>query len=199
MDTLAAIVVGLMVAKIGWDLGWNALSELVDTALDERTVEQTRQRILEVDGVRAVHMLRTRRVGAEATVDVHVQVAPRLTVSEGHMISQAVEDTLVAADDEVSDVTVHIDPENDAEAASCSGLPLRAEITTAVDAAMDAVGMPQPTRELRLHYLDGKVDIELVLPLGDDGRGAADASLRERLADALAEHDWFGGITLLYR
>jgi divalent metal cation (Fe/Co/Zn/Cd) transporter len=144
-------------------------------------------------------MLRTRRVGAEATVDVHVQVAPRLTVSEGHMISQAVEDTLIAADDDVTDVTVHIDPENDAEAASCSGLPLRAEIAAAVDAAMEAVGQAQRSRELRLHYLDGKVDIELVLPLDPDDPAPADAALRRRLGDELAAHGWFGGITFLYR
>ena len=35
---IAAIVVGLMVVKIGWDLGWSALTELVDTALDEEEV-----------------------------------------------------------------------------------------------------------------------------------------------------------------
>ncbi|MCB1797324.1 MAG: cation transporter, partial [Gammaproteobacteria bacterium] len=35
LDALAAVVVGLMVARIGWDLGWRALTELVDTALDE--------------------------------------------------------------------------------------------------------------------------------------------------------------------
>ena len=95
MDALAAIVVGIMVAKIGWDLGWSALTELVDTALDEDQVGEAKRVIMGIDGVRSVHMLRTRRHGAEASADVHVQVAPRLSVSEGHMISQAVEDRMI--------------------------------------------------------------------------------------------------------
>jgi cation diffusion facilitator family transporter len=199
MDTLAAVVVGLMVAKIGWDLGRNALLELVDTALDDDAVEQTRQLILGIDGVRGVHMLRTRRVGAEASVDVHVQVAPRLTVSEGHMISQAVEDTLVAADDDITDVTVHIDPEDDDDAPTCRGLPSRAEIRTVLDAALQAAGLPalQP-HQVRLHYLGGKVDIELVLPLEDSVVPDDADSQRRELTAALANHPWFGRLQLLY-
>ena len=89
MDAGAAIIVGVLVAKIAWDLGWGALTELVDTAIDESEVDEAKRVIMGVDGVRSVHLLRTRRHGAEASADVHVQVSPRLSVSEGHMISQS--------------------------------------------------------------------------------------------------------------
>jgi len=95
MDAVAAILVGLMVAKIGWNLAWGAMSELVDTALDEAQVAEAKAVIMAVDGVGSVHLLRTRTHGAEASADVHVQVSPHLSVSEGHMISQAVEDRLI--------------------------------------------------------------------------------------------------------
>ncbi len=35
LDLVAALIVGIMVAKIGWDLGWGAMQELVDASLDE--------------------------------------------------------------------------------------------------------------------------------------------------------------------
>ena len=60
LDLVAALIVGVMVAKIGWDLGWGAMRELVDAALDEDTVDQIRQIINDIDGVRSIQMLRTR-------------------------------------------------------------------------------------------------------------------------------------------
>jgi hypothetical protein len=198
MDALAAIVVGLMVAKIGYDLGWSALTELVDTALDEEAVDEAKRVIMGVDGVRSVHMLRTRRHGAEASADVHVQVGPRLSVSEGHMISQAVEDRVIDKIDDITDVTVHIDPEDDEDAPTCRYLPLRADAMQALERTWDAAHVIPAQREIRLHYLSGKVDVELILPLSCYASEEASRELRDRLVAASAELDWFGGLRLLY-
>lgn len=111
LDAIAAFAVGLMVAKIGWDLGWPAFQELVDEGLDEDRIKYIREIIFAVGGVDAIHMLRTRKIGGLASADVHVLVAPWISVSEGHMISQLVTDQLLLEVEELSDVTVHIDPE----------------------------------------------------------------------------------------
>ena len=198
MDALAAIVVGLMVLKIGWDLGWGALSELVDTALDVQQVAEVKQLIETIDGVRSVHMLRTRRHGPEAGADVHVQVAPRLSVSEGHMISQAVEDRLKQQVDSMTDVTVHIDPEDDEDAPRCSGLPLRVEVEQAlVERWRSVEGFTTP-HEIRLHYLAGKVDAELVLPIESYVDQKATEVLRVKLLDAANAIPWFKGLRIMY-
>jgi cation diffusion facilitator family transporter len=199
MDALAAIIVGLMVAKIGWDLGLGALTELVDTALDEREVAEASRVIMGIDGVRSVHMLRTRRHGAEASADVHVQVAPRLSVSEGHMISQAVEDRLIEKVGSITDVTVHIDPEDDETAPTCRGLPLRNEAQDALEAAWRQVDGLPARREIRLHYLGGEIDAELVLPLASFVDQAQTDRLRTALRRAAADHAWFRGLEILYR
>ncbi|MEJ2389697.1 MAG: cation diffusion facilitator family transporter [Chromatiaceae bacterium] len=77
LDALAAVVVAVMVAKIAWDLGWGAIQELVDTGLEDSRLEDIRETIRSVGGVRNIHMLRTRRYGGAAAVDVHVLVDPR--------------------------------------------------------------------------------------------------------------------------
>lgn len=198
MDAIAAIIVGLMVAKIGWDLGWSALSELVDTALDEEQVEQAKGVIMAIDGVRSVHMLRTRRHGAEASADVHVQVAPRLSVSEGHMISQTVEDRLIRKVEAITDVTVHIDPEDDEDAPTCRDLPLRGVALAALESAWrEAEGGPLEG-EIRLHYLSGKIDVELVLPLAGFVDAQATDLRQTALEKAAAGLPWFGGVHILY-
>ena len=81
---------------------------------------------MSVGGARDVHMLRTRRIGGYASADVHVQVEPRLSVSEGHMIALLVENRLKQEIDEIDDVTVHIDPEDDETVPACADLPPRA-------------------------------------------------------------------------
>lgn len=198
LDALAAVVVGLMVARIGWDLGWRALTELVDTALDEDEVNEAKRVIMGIDGVRSVHMLRTRRHGPEASADVHVQVAPRLSVSEGHMISQAVEDRVIEKIDSITDVTVHIDPEDDEDAPACRGLPLRAAALAAIETAWNEVHVTPVQREIRLHYLGGRIEVELVLPLM--GFTDADTALafQARLEDAVRHLPWLGRLRVLY-
>ncbi len=128
LDAIAAIVVALMIAKIGLDLSRQSVQELVDTALEPEMVDKIKQTILSIDDVRELHMLRSRRMGHNALVDVHLLVSPKLSVSEGHHISEAVEKILIEKFDEVNDVTVHIDPEDDSTAVSCKHLPMRNEL-----------------------------------------------------------------------
>jgi len=84
LDAIAAVGVALMIAKISWGLVWHSVRELIDTGLEPERVEAIRNSILNVDGVKALHILRTRRMGSDALVDVHIQVPPTISVSEGH-------------------------------------------------------------------------------------------------------------------
>ncbi len=95
------------------------MHELVDSGLEEQRVEEIKQVITSVAGVKDVHMLRTRKMGGHASADVHVQVASWLSVSEGHRISEVVMQRLLESVEELVDVTVHIDPEDDESTAPC--------------------------------------------------------------------------------
>lgn len=182
LDAIAAVGVALMVAKIGWDLAWHSLRELVDTGLDPETVEAIREELMEVDGVHSVHELRTRRMGADALVDVHVLVDPRLSVSEGHHISETARSRLVRRFDEVQDVLVHIDPEDDENTRPSVGLPSRKAIIRAMEPHWEAVlGKGERPKRVNLHYLDGSVWLEVFLPLS-----LLEARSSEALREAMA-------------
>jgi cation diffusion facilitator family transporter len=167
-DAIAAVAVALMVAKIGWDLLWKSLQELIDTALHPDKVETIRETIMAVDGVRTCHMLRTRQSGSDALVDVHIQVDPGLSVSEGHQIGEAVRGRLMDRVEEVSDVTVHIDPEDDELASACNHLPLRDVILQQLHEQWQPLGIEQRVSRVVLHYLNGKVHVEVFLEPSDD-------------------------------
>lgn len=182
LDAVAAVIVALMIAKIGWDLSWQSLRELVDTGLDREQVAAVKREILAVDGVQALHLLRTRRMGRDALVDVHILVDPKVSVSEGHQISEIVRRRLVRRFDEISDVLVHIDPEDD-EATMCSrDLPLRDEMLDRLHRQWRGFDEARRIDRVTLHYLEGRVDVEVVLPLDV----VADLPAAQALARALA-------------
>lgn len=185
LDAVAAVIVGLMIAKAGWDLAAESIHELVDTALEPERLEAIRNAILEVEGVGALHMLRTRRMGSEALVDVHILVDPTISVSEGHQLSEKVRWHLIYSIDEVADVTVHIDPEDDEEAAPSMHLPLRERVVAKLRERWAGLAHEEAIEAITLHYLDGKIEVDLLLPLELAG-GDLDAlrAIGRTLADA---------------
>ncbi len=165
LDAIAAVLVGVMVAQIGWNLGWGAIQELADAGLEEEHLQRIREVIGNVSGVNSVHMLRTRRLGGHALADVHVQVDPWLSVSEGHRIAEVVQYGLIDQVEVLEDVTVHIDPEDDEEGPSCAGLPLRRKAEDMLEERWSHIACFEERRRLVLHYLSGRIDVDLYLPL----------------------------------
>ncbi|CAC9553002.1 Cobalt-zinc-cadmium resistance protein [uncultured Gammaproteobacteria bacterium] len=165
LDSMAAIVVGLMVMMIAWKLGSSATKELVDTAIDVEQVEQLRTAIGMISGVNNVHSLRTRKIGHAISADVHVQVDPFLSVSEGHIISVSVERVAKKCLEDLDDVTVHIDPEDDEIAAPCEHLPERAKALGILNKALFGNKCDGEIERIQLHYLNGKIHVDFFLPL----------------------------------
>jgi cation diffusion facilitator family transporter len=165
LDAFAALVVAVMIVRIGFKLGYDSVQELVDASLEPETVDKIRETILSHEDVRELHMLRTRRMGHNALVDVHILVAPRLSVSEGHHIAEHVEKTLKDKFDEVNDVTVHIDPENDEQEACSMHLPLRSEVIIALKKEWAKSPELDVIEDVTMHYLAGKIAVEACMPI----------------------------------
>ncbi|MGB6007636.1 cation diffusion facilitator family transporter [Castellaniella sp.] len=108
-DPLAALIVGLMIIRMGWKFSWQAFNDLVDRAVDDETEQAIRERILSTPGVRGIHDLRTRKMGDMVWVEVDIEMDGRLTIVEGHAIAVAARER-VMADLPVLDVMTHFDP-----------------------------------------------------------------------------------------
>lgn len=199
LDSIGAIGVSLMIGKIGWDLGWAGVRELVDTGADPQTLAAIRGTIDNIPGVRDYHMLRTRRMGADILVEAHVMVDPHLTVSEGHMIADEIRSGLKNSHKDIGDVLIHIDPEDDADSRPSTGLPGRESLLSSLESGWGDVAGAGAIEKVHFHYLGGHVDVEIVLPLDlaedvDHARRLA-AELRER-----AEQDpMIGQATVYFR
>lgn len=163
-DAIAAIIVALMIAKMGVSLVLDSVKELVDSSLPEDFVKDITRTIKQTGGVQGIHLLRTRQMGEDACVDAHIVVDSRISVSEGHMIGDAVRDNIRAKFDDVADVLVHIDPEDD-EFKDPDKKPLsRKQVKACLDKYF--AEHLHSVDDFRIHYLDGMVEVEVVLPHG---------------------------------
>jgi len=160
LDPIAAIVVGLMVMRMGLRFSWEALAELIDTGIPSAERDAVMATILATPGVLACHSLRNRRMAHKVLIDARVQVPPRISVSEGHQIAETVHDRVLAEHVDVLDVMVHIDVESD-------GLRIarRQPDRAALLAALKQSGLPNlEDSAMTLHYLNSGLEVILALP-----------------------------------
>lgn len=107
-DPLLGILVAVFIIMAAFRVLASAGGSLADTArLDPAEVAT---RVLEIEGVLGCHDVRTRGSASEVYVDMHVQVAPTITVAQGHAIAERVEHAIVESYPEVVDAIAHLEP-----------------------------------------------------------------------------------------
>jgi cation diffusion facilitator family transporter len=110
-DQAAAIAVGVMIIWVGVKVISNALKELTEGAIDQDTIEHVKRIINANSAIRQWHQLRTRMVGREVFLDVHILVDPNLNVAAAHQISESLEKALDEQLTRPVNITVHIEPD----------------------------------------------------------------------------------------
>lgn len=205
-DAIAAVIVGLMIIYMGWQFGWSSLRELVDTGLDDELVEKIKRIIQAAPGVGAVHQLRTRLVGGQIFLDVHILVDSMISVSEGHYIAQKVTGYLLRDIPDIADITVHIDPEDDEilSDAAANYLPDRQQLVTLLqqhwqNVFIEDIKISDYLADMTLHYLAGKIAINLYLPVQCISANAQENQvLRQRLQSELHDLPFINSVKLFF-
>lgn len=112
-DQVAGIIVGLMVAMAGGQTLFTVFHELVEGGLSDAELQDIRAAVRSVPGVSDCHELRSRTVGREKFVDLHLLVNESLSLKEAHRISMDVEAAVQAAFSVPMNLTVHVEPDAD--------------------------------------------------------------------------------------
>lgn len=111
LDSVAAIVVGLVIVFVGARTGLGSLLEMTDAALSGPECEQILSTIRAVPGVTDPHSLRTRRLGSTVAIEVHIRLDPRANVTQAHRTATIVEDQIRELYGTGTKVITHIEPE----------------------------------------------------------------------------------------
>lgn len=186
VEYVAALVVAVLIGKMGFELAWNAMQDLIDRGVSVEQQEQYIAKLNEVEDIIDVHLLRSRVMGADVLIDAHIQVAPTISVSEAHQINDYATNLLQQAHKEITDVTLHIDFEPDHRGKKTLLNPKRGEIKS----LLTERGI-ENYQEMYLHYRDNQVNIELVFA------DASDEQLAEKAAELTQTCEWINSIKLL--
>lgn len=193
-DSVAAIIVGFMIVRMGIVFAWDAFQELIDAGLSIEEVDSIRQTLVDTSGVESLHELRTRRMAHRALVDAHILVDPRISVSEGHSIAERARGRVLKSHPSVIDVLVHVDPEDDTEHdEKVMRMPPRGELLKHL--APLITELPEPERVV-FHYIGGKVEAEVFLPHHFFEHGEALMVAENKVAQQLPNHPYFSAVSL---
>ncbi|MRG86895.1 cation diffusion facilitator family transporter [Salinibacillus xinjiangensis] len=108
LDLIAGIAVGLIICKTAYGIFRDATHTLTD-GFDSKEIKQIKKGMGKVDGVEEVKDIKARLHGTQILVEATILVDPKLTVEEGHRITDQVEDYLGDTFG-ISHTHIHIEP-----------------------------------------------------------------------------------------
>ena len=109
-DPIAAIVVAALIIKVAYDLCRTALAELLEKSLPRDVEDEILAIISAMPNVYKPHNLRTRRIGANIAIEVHIRVDGSMTVHDSHEISRDIEQALREKYGAQTAVAIHVEP-----------------------------------------------------------------------------------------
>ena len=108
VDIIAAFVITLFIAKMGFSILKSAANVLADAAcINPDDIETV---VMNIHGVRSCHGIRTRGNRDFINVDLHVLVDPEEKIQDAHTIAHNVEDAIKKRFLSVVDVVIHVEP-----------------------------------------------------------------------------------------
>ncbi|MFN2371560.1 MAG: cation diffusion facilitator family transporter [Candidatus Krumholzibacteriia bacterium] len=124
LDNVAALVIAVFIARMGWNLLHENVMVLMDTMPDPALVEAIRGRAAAVPAVQEIRDLRVRQRGSWYLADLRIAVHPELSLGAAHDVAHAVEDQVRDGVGNVARVFVHVEPgRRDADPAPAPGHP----------------------------------------------------------------------------
>lgn len=109
IDPLAAVIVGILIIKTGWDIFREASHNLSD-GFHKAELDRIAKIINIVPGVRKIKSLKARFHANNILLDVVVSVSSKLNVIEGHDITMNIEEKL-RSELNITEVVIHVEPD----------------------------------------------------------------------------------------
>ncbi|MDE6032441.1 MAG: cation diffusion facilitator family transporter [Muribaculaceae bacterium] len=110
MDPIAALVISALIFKVGIEIIKPAIDELLERSLPVPTVVEIENIMYETPGVRGLHHLRTRRIGNNIAIEVHLKMDGDLTLTQAHEIASEVERRIRARFGQETHIGIHMEP-----------------------------------------------------------------------------------------
>lgn len=110
LDPIAGVVVSFFILRASWKIAIPSIKELLETSLSKETETEIVRIIENTYGVKNYHNLKSRKIGDNIAVDVHVRVNKDLSVELSHDIATEIEKNIREQYGTEAHIGIHIEP-----------------------------------------------------------------------------------------
>lgn len=112
LDPLAAVIVSGFIIKTSWSLMKPALEELLEKSLPEDELADIVGMVNSIPEIKSYHRLRTRRVGPNRAIEIHIILDPDMTLDKAHAIASELEHKIKTEFGSDTHIGIHMEPAN---------------------------------------------------------------------------------------
>ena len=87
-----------------------SIDEILEKALPRETEKEISQILKSVEGIKGVHLLKTRKIGTRLAIEAHTLMDGRITLNEAHKIATAAERKLKKRFGSKTHIGIHMEP-----------------------------------------------------------------------------------------
>lgn len=110
LDPIAALVVSVFIVVQAAKILSDAIGQLMEKSLPRDVEQRICEIVYEEEGTSDIHHLRTRKIGNQISIELHVRMNGSLTLMEVHGKSIAIEKRLRAAFGDSTYINLHVEP-----------------------------------------------------------------------------------------
>lgn len=110
LDPLAAVVVSIFIVKVSLQLVIPSINELLEKSLPSSIEDEIIRIITESPEVKDPHNLRTRQIGNNIAIEVHIRMNGETTVARAHVITKEIEARLRKHFGRSTHISLHVEP-----------------------------------------------------------------------------------------
>jgi cation diffusion facilitator family transporter len=110
LDPVAAILVSFFILRVAFFISLDSLAELIETSLPKQQEREIIKLAESVDGVHYPHDLKTRKIGNDIAIDLHINVKRDLNIEDAHDITVELEKCLRNKYGQDTHISIHTEP-----------------------------------------------------------------------------------------
>jgi cation diffusion facilitator family transporter len=108
VDPLVGVIIAVIIGKVGGQILMESSKVLTDYSRIHPG--EIHELVMKINGVEECHAVRTRGSMSHIYVDLHIHVAPQMTLEKAHIVAHKVEAEIMKKFSDVLEVVVHLEP-----------------------------------------------------------------------------------------
>lgn len=110
IDPLVGFLIGLFILKAAFEIGRDNINNIMGKVPDKKLIVKIKKVAESIEGICGVHNIKINYFGSYATLSLHIDVNPKLTLAESHNLVHYTENRIIEEIEIIQEVIGHACP-----------------------------------------------------------------------------------------